>query len=61
MGQGPNSDMCFTWAALKRVNEMPDCLLLYLTDFSAHPLPLNAADTQKVMAVIRKYTARAAG
>ena len=59
--QGPDSDMRFTWAALKRVHEMPERLLLYLTDFSAHPLPLNAADTQRVLVVIRKYAARATG
>ena len=45
--------------ALKRVIEMPDRILLYLTDFSAHPLPIDAAATQSVLAAIRKYAAHA--
>jgi hypothetical protein len=39
---------------------MPDRILLYLTDISAHPLPLNAGEAQSVMAAIRKYAAHAA-
>jgi hypothetical protein len=57
--RGPDSDLRYTWVALKRVIEMPDRILLYLTDFSAHPLPLNGADTQRVIAAIRKYAAHA--
>ena len=55
--RGPDSDMRFTWAALKRVIKLPDRILLYLTDFSAHPLPLDAGGAQSVMAIIRKYAA----
>jgi len=58
--RGPDSDLRYTWAALKRAVEMPDRILLYLSDISAHPLPLNAAETRSVMAAIRKYAAHAA-
>jgi hypothetical protein len=39
---------------------MPDRILLYLTDISARPLPLNAVEAKSVMATIRKYAAHAA-
>jgi hypothetical protein len=58
--RGPDSDLRYSWATLKRAVEMPDRILLYLTDISAHPLPLNAADAQSVMAAIRKYAPQAA-
>jgi len=57
--RGPDSDLRYTWVALKRAMEMPDRILLYLTDFSAHALPIDAAATQSVIAMIRKYAAHA--
>jgi len=35
--------------------EMPDRILLHLTDFSAHPLPIDAGAAQNAIATIRKY------
>lgn len=58
--RGVDSDLRYTWTALKRATEIPGRMLLYLTDFSAHPLPLDATDANSVMAAIQKYAPHAA-
>jgi hypothetical protein len=58
--RGPDSDLRYRWAALKRAAQMPERILLYLTDFSAHPMALDPAASQSVMATIRKYAPHAA-
>jgi hypothetical protein len=56
---GEQSDLRYTWSALKRVIETRERLFLYFTDFTAHAPPLSGDNATRVLAAIRQYAPHA--